>query len=112
MRPYGLALALLLPTTVALAEVKPLPQSSWPHTVTEAVPLILDTLTPTQRSIIGGTSNDNLFLFLGEWGEDIQVLLGLNNGNTALINISCGHPCSAQQATLKLMEATWDALQR
>ena len=112
MNPCGLTLALLLFTTGALAEVKPLPQSNWPHTVAEAVPPILATLTPTQRSIIGGTSKDNLFLFLGEWGEDIEVLLGLNNGNTALTHASCGHTCTAEQAALKLMEATWDALQR
>lgn len=112
MKTYGLALALLLLATCSIADVKPLPKSSWPNTVAEAVPHILGSLTITQRSIIGGTNKDNLFLFLGDWGEDIQVLLGLNSGNMALAQISCGHPCKAEQATLKLMEAAWDALQR
>jgi len=112
MNAYGLALALILSTTAALADVKTLPRSSWPYTVAEAVPHILGTLTITQRSIIGGTSKDNLFLFLGEWGEDIETLLGLNSGNTTLTHTSCGLPCTAEQAALKLMEAAWDALQQ
>ncbi len=112
MKTYGLTLALLLLATCSIADVKPLPKSSWPNTVAEAVPHIVGSLTIIQRSIIGGTNKDNLFLFLGEWGEDIQVLLGLNSGNMTLAQTSCGHPCEAEQATLKLMEAAWDALQR
>ncbi len=110
MKQIGPALALLLLSTAVLAEVKPLPHSSWPHTVAEAVPHILGTLTPTQRQIIQATSKDSLFLFMGEWGEDIEQLVGLNNGNAVLTQASCGHPCTVEQATLKLMEATWDAL--
>lgn len=112
MKTYGLALALLLYSTCSMAEVKPMPQSSWPSTVAEAVPHILGSLSLTQRSIIGGTSKGNLYLFMGDWGEDIQVLLGLKRGNTTLVQTSCGQPCTAEQATLKLMEAAWDALPR
>ena len=107
-----LVLALLFSTTAAMADVKPLPPSRWPQSVAEAVPHILGTLTTTQRSIISGTSKDSLFLFLGEWGEDVEVLLGLNSGNTSLVRASCGHPCSSDEAALKLMEAAWEALQR
>lgn len=66
MKTCGLALALLLLATCSIADVKPLPKSSWPNTVAEAIPHILGSLTITQRSIIGGTSKDNLFLFLGD----------------------------------------------
>ena len=112
MKTYGLALALIFTTAGAMADVKPLPPSSWPHTVAQAVPHILDTLTTTQRSIISGTAKDSLFLFLGEWGEDVEVLLGLNSGNTRLTHASCSKPCSSDEAALKLMEAAWEALQR
>jgi hypothetical protein len=104
--------ALLVFCTVAIADVKPLPRAQWPGNLAEAVPLIIATLNPTQRSIIGGTSKDSLRLHLGEWGEDIEKLLGLDNGNTVLVAAVCGRPCRADEATLALMEATWEALQK
>ena len=112
MKHHCFALALLLLSAVALADVKPLPQSQWPRTVAEAVPHILDTMRPLQKSIVGDTSKDSLFLLQAEWGEDIEQLLGLNKGNTALIEATCGHTCSVDQATLLLMEATWAALKQ
>ena len=95
-----------------LADVKALPQSQWPQTVATAVPHILGTMRPFQKSIVSETSKDSLFLLQAEWGEDIEQLLGLNQGNTALIEAACGHPCPGEQATLLLMEATWAALKQ
>ena len=112
MTKHLMAIALVFSSTAVMADVKPLPPSQWPQSVTEAVPHILGVMTTTQRSIISGTSKDNLFLFLGEWGEDIEVLVGLNNGNTRLAHASCAKPCSSDEAALKLMEAVWEALQR
>jgi hypothetical protein len=109
MKLHCLALALLLQSAGALADVKPLPQSQWPRTVAEAVPHILTSMSPTQRSIVSETSKDSLFL-LGEWGEDVEKLLGLDSGNRALVEDACGRACSAKQATLMLVEATWKAL--
>lgn len=99
MKPMGLALATLLFTTAVRADVQALPPSRGPRTVAEAVPHILGRLTPTQRFIIQGTSQDNLVLFMGEWGEDIELLLGRNNGNTTLTEVSCAPPsCAARRA--------------
>jgi hypothetical protein len=103
--------ALLVFCAAAIADVKPLPRSQWPSNVAEAVPLIIATLNATQRSIVSGTSKDSLRLHLGEWGEDIEKLLGLDNGNTVLVAAACGRPCRTDEATLALMEATWSALQ-
>ena len=102
----ALALALVLQSAGAFADTKPLPPSQWPRTVAEAVPHILASMTPTQRSIVGATSKDSLFLLLGEWGDDIEKLLGLTIGNKALVEDACGRACSVEQATLLLMEAT------
>ncbi len=112
MKQLGLALVLLLLGAGATADVKPLLQSEWPRTVAQAVPHILGTMRPLQRSIVSDTSKDSLFLLQAEWGEDIEQLLGLSKGNTALIEAACGQPCSVEQATLKLMEATWEALKQ
>lgn len=95
-----------------LADVKPLPQSEWPRTVATAVPHILGAMRPLQKSIVSDTSKDSLFLLQAEWGEDIEQLLGLDKGNTALVEATCGHPCPVEQATLLLMEATWAALKQ
>jgi hypothetical protein len=110
MKQFWLTLFLLLLGAGARADVKPLPQSQWPRTVAEAVPPILASLTPTQQSIVSNTSKENLFWLQGEWGDDIGQLLGLNSGNMALREAACGHACPVEQATLKLMEASWEAL--
>jgi hypothetical protein len=105
-------LALLLFSAAALADVKPMQPSDWPKTVAEAVPHIIATLTPTTRSIIRGTSKENLMLFQGELGEDIRQLLGLSKGNAPLLIAACGGPCATEEATLRLMEAVLEALQK
>lgn len=110
MRFRNLAFALAVVSATALAEVKPLPSSQWPRTAVAAVPLIIAALTPVQRSIIMGTSKENLFMLRGEWGEDIETLLGLNAGNTTLVAAACVQTCSVDKATLLLMEAAWEAL--
>jgi len=102
--------ALMLQTPATRADVRPLPQSQWPHTVAAAVPLVLAVMSPTQRFIIRDTPKENLPLFQGEWGDDIEHLLGLDKGNSALVTAACAAPCPIDQATLKVMEAVWDAL--
>jgi hypothetical protein len=67
---------------------------------------------PQPRQCRPSTSKESLHLLKSEWGEDIGQLLGLNSGNTALIEATCGRPCSVDQATLMLMEAAWAALQQ
>jgi hypothetical protein len=106
----GLALALVCAST--LADVKPLSRSQWPTTVAAAVPLIVAALTPAQRSIVLATSRDSLSTLQGEWGEDIETMLGLNAGNATLVVAVCGRDCSVDQATLLLMQAAWDALKK
>lgn len=105
----GLVMALAVASQIALAEVKPLPRSQWPQTLEKAVPLVLAAMNPAQKSIVKGTPLENLFMLQGEWGEDIERLLGLNAGNTVLLNAVCGKRCGADQAVIILMEAAWKA---
>jgi len=111
-RLIALGLTSLLQLPIAMADVKPLPPSQWPNTADAAVPLVLAVMSPTQKFIISDTPKENLFLFQGEWGDDIEHLLGLNHGNTALVTEACGKPCQVDQATLILMEKVWDALRK
>lgn len=110
LRKPHCALALLLLSSCTLADVAALAPDQWPGTVAQAVPQILAVLSPTTRSIIPGTPRDSLVLLQAELGEDIRQRLGLDHGNTALVAAACGRPCSIEQATLRLMEATWQAL--
>lgn len=111
-RAAVLSIGLAAVTSAAVAEVKPLPRAQWPASVAAAVPLIVAVLTPAQRSIVVGTSRENLPMLQGEWGEDIEALLGLNAGNKTLVEAACGAGCTADRATLVLMEAAWTALAR
>jgi hypothetical protein len=112
MLKLSCALGLFLFSAVAIADVKPIPPSQWPRTVADAVPPILAILTPTTQSIIRGTPKENLFLFQGDLGEDIRSLTGVGQGNLQLMNAACGGPCTAPEATLRLMEALLDALNK
>ncbi len=110
MHRLKLALVALLACTGSYAEVQPLPRAQWPTTAAAAVPHIISALGPSQKSIVRGTSKENLFMLQGEWGEDIETLLGLNDGNLALTTATCGRPCPVDRATLLLMEAVWESL--
>lgn len=112
MRRTNFILTSLLAASAALADVVPLPRAEWPSTVAAAVPHIVAALHSAQKSIVRGTSKENLFMLQGEWGEDVERLLGLNSGNVALVVAACGKPCPVDQATLLLMEAAWDALEK
>ena len=112
MRFRCLAFALAIVSGTAFAGVKPLPSSQWPSTAAAAVPLIIAALTPVQRSIVMGTSKENLFMLQAEWGDDIETLLGLNAGNTAMVAAACNETCRVDKATLLLMEAAWEALSK
>jgi hypothetical protein len=113
-RRYVAAALASLVCAPAEADVTPLPRAEWPTTVSAAVPFILKTLTPTQRALVAGTERDSLFLFLllGEWGEDIETLLGLDAGNAELMAAACRARCKTEEATLELMFAAWEALRR
>jgi len=112
MRKLSYILGLIFFSATALADVKPLPTSQWPTTVADAVPPVIAILTPTTRSIIRGTPKENLVLLQDQLGEDIRVLLGLKKGNVQLVNAACGGPCTAEDATLRLMEALLEALNK
>jgi len=48
---------------------------------------------------------------LAEWTEDVQQVLGLRRGNSKLIAAACQRACTPEQATARIMEAAWEALQ-
>lgn len=104
-RPFLVAAAFAVPPALRADE-------RWPQTPQDAVRDTLQRLRPSQRSIVRGTSRENLFMLQGEWGEDIVQRLGLDRGNATLARALCGRPCTPDEASLAVMQAVWDALQK
>ena len=86
--------------------------SAWPDTLDGAVSVVVGKLNQNQKSIIRSAAKDNLLVSLAEWAEDIQAVLGLHSGNSKLIAAVCQRACTPDQATILIMEAAWEALQR
>jgi hypothetical protein len=82
------------------------------ETLEAAVSAVLARLSPSQKSIVKGTAKDSLFLLLGEWGDDIEERLQLKNKSSKLATTVCKKTCSAEEATLVIMKAAWDELQK
>jgi hypothetical protein len=82
------------------------------ETLEAAVSAVITRMSPSQKSIVKGTSKDSLFLLLGEWGDDIEERLLLKNKNNKLAATVCKRACSAEEATLVIMKAAWDELQK
>ena len=72
--------------------------------------MTLASLKPHQRSLVSGTSKENLFMLLPEWGSDIQEALNLNSSNVSLASQLCGKPCSVESATLLVMQVVHERL--
>jgi hypothetical protein len=83
-----------------------------PETLGSAAAMALAKLGPSQRSIVRGTAKDSLVMLVPEWGEDIQELLQLNAENKKLLAVICKRSCTPEEATLMVMEAVWEALQK
>jgi hypothetical protein len=83
-----------------------------PETLEAAVSAVIARMNSSQKSIVKGTAKDSLFLLLGEWGDDIEERLLLKNKNNKLATTVCKKTCSSEEATLIIMKAAWDELQK
>lgn len=113
--PIRVALCLLAALSSAAS---PLAQQPKPESIAansslrHAVKLTLAALKPHQKSLVRGTAKDSLFLLLPEWGSDIKELLALSPGNASLAAELCAKACSVDEATLLVMDAAHEALQK
>ena len=106
---FAITLALSLAISAHSADSS---SSAAPETLETAVSAVIARLSPSQKSIVKGTAKDSLFLLLGEWGDDIEERLQLKNKNSKLAAAVCKKVCSAEEATLVIMKAAWDELQK
>ena len=106
---FAITLALSLAISAHSADSTSQPAT---ETLEAAVSAVLARLSPSQKSIVKGTAKDSLFLLLGEWGDDIEERLRLKNKGSTLAAAVCKRACSAEDATLIIMKAAWDELQK
>ena len=83
-----------------------------PETLETAISAVIARMSPSQKSIVKGTAKDSLFLLLGEWGDDIEERLNLKNKNNKLAATVCKKACTSEEATLIIMYAAWEELQK
>ncbi len=83
-----------------------------PVTLESAVTIVVAKLSPSQKSIVRGTAKDNLFMLMPEWGEDVQEQLLLKASNKIQLAKLCGQACLPEEATLTVMRAVWETLQK
>jgi hypothetical protein len=114
-RFFALVHAIVIATTASFAISTRAADSASrlaPETLETAVTAVLARMSPSQKSIVKGTAKDSLFLLLSEWGDDIEERLLLKNKNNTLAATVCKRACSSEEATLIIMKAAWEELQK
>lgn len=86
---------------------------TWPRTLERAVDDIIEGLSVEDRDSIRSQSRDDLILYHHGWGTGIRNETGLWRGNHALLRAACdGEPCHPDDASMKIIEAVWERLQK
>ncbi len=102
---------ILLATSFAQEEEKPLGPDKWPITVKATVADLLSALSAENKETVRKTKKDDLIMFHHGWGTGIRNHYGLWRGNNALIEDACGKRCHPDDASMVIIEAVWKALQ-
>ncbi len=84
----------------------------WPTTVEDTVRDILPRISTIQWLEIKTTSKDNVISLYSEFGVGIRDRYGLWRGNDKLILSACGFRCHPDDASMKIIEAVWQELQK
>ncbi len=82
---------------------------NWPVTVEETMRDLLPRISPLVKvRLMFMKKEDLISLHLG-FGTGIRNRYGLWRGNDRLIFSACGFPCHPEDASMKIIEAVWDA---
>lgn len=109
-------IAAILFGTAPLTQANPadlLGPDQWPETVDATVKMIISRLSEKDRLTVKNTKREDLILFHHGWGNGIRNDYGLWRGNKKLILSACdGQACHPDDASMKIIEAVWDELQK
>jgi hypothetical protein len=84
---------------------------NWPTTVDAAVQDILSNMSDDVKMQLRVFRKDRLIESHFGLMTGIRDRYGIGKGNNKLMLSACGHPCRPEEASIKIMEAVWDALQ-
>jgi hypothetical protein len=86
---------------------------TWPRTLEAAVASILLDSDPQDMAKVAATKREDLIQHHMGWGMGIRNGLGLWRGNQSLLISACGgEPCHPDDASMKIIEAVWEHLQK
>jgi hypothetical protein len=97
---------------VAAAQPDILAPDQWPTTVEDTVRDLLSRMRAADKARVKITKKEDLIIFHHGWGTGIRNYYGLWRGNERLILSACGQPCHPDDASMKIIEAVWQELQK
>ena len=106
------ALALWLVFPAFAAESEGLGSDKWPTTVQDTVKDILSRMSEKDKELVRNTKGGDLIMFHHGWGTGIRNYYGLWRGNQKLIESACGMPCQPDDASMIIIRAVWQELQK
>jgi uncharacterized protein DUF6794 len=104
--------AFMLLPSLAWAADDLLGPETWPTSVAETVRDIVRRMPEKDKELIRTTKKKDLIRFHHGWGTGIRNYYGLRRGNEKLMLSACGRPCDADEASMVIIEAVWQALQK
>jgi hypothetical protein len=84
----------------------------WPITVEQAVSDIISRLSQFEKLKTRLTKKENTISLYFDPGTSIRNRYGLWRGNDKLILSACGTRCHPDDASMKIIEAVWQELQK
>lgn len=106
------ALFLCFSTLVFADDSEDLGPDKWPETVEAATKMIISRLPEKDRLLVKNTRKEDLIQYHHGWGTGIRNYYGLWRGNKKLMLSACGKPCHPDDASMKIIEAVWEELQK
>lgn len=97
---------------VFAAEQEGLGPNKWPTTVQDTVKDILTRMSEKDKELVRKTQGADLIMFHHGWGTGIRNYYGLWRGNQKLIVSACGRPCHPDDASMIIIRAVWQELQK
>lgn len=105
----AITVSLILP---AYGESDMLGSGEWPTTVDAVVKDILSGMPEKDKELVKNTKEGDLIKFHHGWGTGIRNYYGLWRGNDELIKSACGKPCHPDDASMVIIKAVWQQLQK
>ena len=83
-----------------------------PTTLEGVVRDIIERLSAEDRALVKSRRKEELIKFHHGWGTGIRNRYGLWESNSKLVQAACGKPCHPDEASMIIIEAVWQALQK